>query len=151
TSSRQAQYGREAADSGGLSPLADSPRAGDVRIGSPQSTGRDPPVALSDQAKAWPGPPRQTQGGHMATKPRFRIRSSLLAGIAAAIGSLVFASVGVAATGTIFVSNTGGNVAAGAGPLFNGTFTSSDNVGLGFSVMPDLTSGTSNTATGNLA
>jgi hypothetical protein len=87
----------------------------------------------------------------IAGTPKRRLAAAAVALVLATVVLGAGPSASRADTGTVFVSHLGGNVAAGSGPLFNGSFTGSDNVGLGFSVMPSLTSGSGNTATGNLA
>jgi len=87
----------------------------------------------------------------MAAKPRFRIRSSALAAIATAIGFLAFASASLADTGGVYFDSAGNAAAGDPAQLFNGSFTGGSNVGLGPSVMPNLTSGFDNVAVGHAA
>ena len=67
----------------------------------------------------------------MAAKPRFRIRSSALALIAAAIGSLALASASLADTGSVYFDGNNNAAAGDTNQLFNPTFTGAGNVGLG--------------------
>jgi hypothetical protein len=85
----------------------------------------------------------------MAT--RLLARSSALAVIATAIGFLSFASASLADTGSVYFDANNNAAAGETNLLFNATFTGTDNVGLGRSVMPNLTDGVSNVATGSLA
>ena len=57
------------------------------------------------------------------------------------------ASTSRADVGSVYF-DANGNAAAGDRPLFNGAFTGFDNVGLGRSVMPNLTTGEDNVAIG---
>jgi hypothetical protein len=84
----------------------------------------------------------------MAAKPRFRIRSSVLAVITTAIGSLAYASPSLADTGGVYFDSTSNAGAGDPAQLFNGTFTGIQNVGLGIPVMPNLTTGNFNVAVG---
>jgi len=84
----------------------------------------------------------------MAAKPHFRIRSSALALIATAIGFLSFASASHADTGTVYF-DANANVGAGKpGFLLNGTLTGFRNVGIGQTVMVNLTTGFANVGLG---
>ena len=85
----------------------------------------------------------------MAGKPRFRIGSAMIAVIATAICLFATASPTLADTGSVYFDANGNAAAGDAAQLFNGTFTGVSNVGLGRSVMPNLTraSGTSRPAT----
>jgi len=66
--------------------------------------------------------------------------------LSAAIGLTTGATAGLADTGSVY-TDTNGNTAAGS-TLFSGGLNAFDNVGLGFSVMPFVTTGSFNLATG---
>src|SRR5919201_1978456 len=61
------------------------------------------------------------------------------------------ASPALADTGSVYFDDNNNAAAGETNLLFNATFTGTDNVGLGRSVMPNLTDGSSNVATGSLA
>src|SRR5204862_3090196 len=95
----------------------------------------------------------------MAAKPRFRFplfpvlarprgtRPAAIIAIATAIGFLTLASPSLAATGSVYV-DANSNVGAGH-DFFSGTTPVGEgNVGLGYHVMPALTSGGLNVAIG---
>src|SRR5256885_13251825 len=88
----------------------------------------------------------------MPAKRRLRFRTShspigfALAAVIAAVGLTALAAPALGATGSVYVDPSF-NAAAG-NTLFNGTFTGIRNVGLGYSVMPNLTSGDGNVASG---
>jgi hypothetical protein len=81
------------------------------------------------------------QYGCQASFPRLFFRARL---DPTAIAVLTFASASLAATGTVYFDND--NNAAAGGTLFNGSFTGDYNVGLGRSVLPNLTTGQDNVA-----
>src|SRR5437773_10328068 len=96
----------------------------------------------------------------MAAKLRFRSAAAArctalhrgrvaIVGLASAIGFLALAGPGLADTGSVYV-DSGGNVAAGH-DFLNTAFTGFDNVVLDYSVLPNLTSGSFDTAIGHQA
>src|SRR6188472_2200348 len=91
---------------------------------------------------------RLPRGGPMAAEHRFCSYPRNLALIAVATTALAFgASPSLAATGRVYVY-AGHNVGAGH-DFFGGTTPANDNnVGLGYSVMPNLTTASDNTGVG---
>ena len=83
-----------------------------------------------------------TANSSVPCKPTARGRTRMLTvatAVAIALGAGFGTSTSHAATGSVYF-DANNNTAAGE-TLFNGTFTGFENVGLGRSVMPNLTSG----------
>src|SRR5215470_5836095 len=84
-------------------------------------------------------------------RPR-RARRTVLVACATAIAVLgLAASPALADTGSVYVDANANAAAGETNFLFTNTFTGVHNVGLGQSVMPTITSGDNNTATGAFA
>ena len=82
--------------------------------------------------------------------PSLRAGRPVCIALVIAVAALaVAAPTSLASTGSVYW-DTNGNAAAG-NVLFNGTFTGLSNVGLGESVMPNLTNGLWNVAVGDTA
>ena len=73
---------------------------------------------------------------------------ALATAVAIAISAALGVSTSRADVGSVFFDANNNAAAGDPNLLFNGTFTGSDNVGLGRSVMPNLTTGSFNVAIG---
>ena len=87
----------------------------------------------------------------MRQRPRSGRTRAVIAALALATAFGVAAAPASADTGGVYFDNSNNAAAGDPSMLFNLTFTGFNNVGLGRSVMPDVTSGAGNTAVGNLA